>query len=102
MSDEAALLAAIRDAPDDDLPRLAHADWLEEHGRQDRADSVRAQVARARLPEDDDRHSELLARERLLLMQHGPDWLPPEVPPALVRFRRGHVEELVCDAQTLR
>src|SRR5262245_1993932 len=27
---ERALLQAIRDNPDDDLPRLAHADWLEE------------------------------------------------------------------------
>jgi uncharacterized protein (TIGR02996 family) len=28
MSDAAALLAAIRAAPDDDAPRLVYADWL--------------------------------------------------------------------------
>lgn len=33
MTDEQALLKAIIDDPDDDLPRLAYADWLEEHAR---------------------------------------------------------------------
>ncbi len=32
MSDEAALLAAVRAALDDDVPRLVYADWLEEIG----------------------------------------------------------------------
>src|SRR5688500_4147160 len=32
MSDKDALLAAIRDNPDDDTPRLAFADWLDEQG----------------------------------------------------------------------
>jgi uncharacterized protein (TIGR02996 family) len=95
MSDERALLAAIRESPDDDLPRLAHADWFEERGDLPRAEFVRVQIARARLPWDDGRQSELLARERVLLIEHGPDWLPPQVPWHSVRFRRGHVEEFV-------
>ncbi|MBL8800034.1 MAG: SMI1/KNR4 family protein [Planctomycetia bacterium] len=33
MSDEAAFLAAIANAPDDDALRLVYADWLEEHGK---------------------------------------------------------------------
>ena len=33
MSDEKAFLAAIKAHPDDDLPRLVLADWLEEQGR---------------------------------------------------------------------
>src|SRR5690348_3164124 len=32
MSQDEAWLRAIADAPDDDAPRLAYADWLEEHG----------------------------------------------------------------------
>ena len=37
-----ALLRAIRDDPDDDLPRLAFADWLDEHDEPDRAAFVRS------------------------------------------------------------
>lgn len=58
MSDREALLAAIRAVPDDDLPRLVYADWLEEnagslpamerHSASDRAAFIRAQVQAAR------------------------------------------------------
>jgi uncharacterized protein (TIGR02996 family) len=43
-------LAAIRAAPDDDLPRLVAADWLEEHGEVDRAEFIRVQCELARRP----------------------------------------------------
>lgn len=33
MNDEDAFLAAIKSAPNDDLPRLVYADWLDEQGR---------------------------------------------------------------------
>ena len=39
-----ALLAAIHDLPDDELPRLAYADWLEETGQADHAEFVRGQL----------------------------------------------------------
>jgi uncharacterized protein (TIGR02996 family) len=58
MSEREALLAAIRTAPDDDLPRLVYADWLEENGDSlpaaerhsagDRAAFIRAQIESAR------------------------------------------------------
>jgi len=58
MSDREALLAAIRCAPDDDLPRLVYADWLEENGEsmppeerssaRDRAEFIRAQIEACR------------------------------------------------------
>jgi uncharacterized protein (TIGR02996 family) len=35
VTDEDGLLAAIVERPEDDLPRLAYAEWLEEHGRPD-------------------------------------------------------------------
>lgn len=40
-----ALLRAIRLSPDDDLPRLVAADWLEEHGRDIHARFIRRQIA---------------------------------------------------------
>jgi uncharacterized protein (TIGR02996 family) len=47
MTDDQALLAAIREHPDDDTPRLAYADWLDEHGGpldRDRAEFIRLQI----------------------------------------------------------
>ena len=37
------LMGAILDAPEDDVPRLAYADWLEEHGYDARAEFIRLQ-----------------------------------------------------------
>lgn len=48
VSDSPALLAAVLDAPDDDLPRLVYADWLEDTGQPERAEFIRVQVAIAR------------------------------------------------------
>jgi uncharacterized protein (TIGR02996 family) len=47
VSDEAALLRAIRAEPDEDTPRLAYADWLDEHGGAAgaaRAEFIRLQI----------------------------------------------------------
>ena len=47
MSDETALLAAIFSQPDEDTPRLAYADWLDENGDVDshaRAEYIRLQI----------------------------------------------------------
>jgi len=51
VTDRAALLAAIREAPSDDTPRLIWADWHEDGGRALYAEFVRAQVEMARLPQ---------------------------------------------------
>jgi uncharacterized protein (TIGR02996 family) len=50
VTDEAAFLAAIIERPDDDVPRLVFADWLDEHGQPERAEFVRVQVELAALP----------------------------------------------------
>jgi len=42
MSDEPALRAAILAHPDEDTPRLAYADWLDENGHPDRTEVMRA------------------------------------------------------------
>lgn len=74
-AEEAALLRAIRDTPDDDLPRLALADWLDENDSPERAEFLRVQVELARLPHDSARRSELEDREHALLAENEEHWL---------------------------
>lgn len=64
MSDEAALLQAIRDHPDDDTVRLAYADWLEEH------DDPRAEFIRLC-----HQQKELTGRTHELSAQFDLEWL---------------------------
>ena len=92
MSDRESLLQAVRERPDEDGPRLALADWYAGTGEPDRAEFIRIQVERSRLPEEDDRHSVLHAQELRLLAAHTADWLAG--PPLLrfARFRRGFAE----------
>lgn len=53
VSDEQrALWAAIRANPDDDTPRLVYADWLQEHGDEDRAEFIRVQCELEKLGPD--------------------------------------------------
>ena len=73
--------AAIRAKPEDDLPRLVYADWLEEHGEADRAEFIRVQCALARLGPDRRKGRKervrLEPREEALLAGHGDQWLDP-------------------------
>jgi uncharacterized protein (TIGR02996 family) len=41
MSDRAAMLRSILDAPEDDAPKLVYADWLDERGEVERASLIR-------------------------------------------------------------
>src|SRR5262245_38343099 len=93
--ERAALIAAIREAPDDDAPRLVFADWLEERGDEAdlaRAEFIRIQITRARLPIEDERHSELQARELRLLKRWAPAWCGSHFAFKKLRFRRGFIE----------
>src|SRR5262252_3159682 len=96
-------LQDIIERPDDDVPRLVYADWLDEHGDPARAEFIRLQCQfdqkeevypRARLLSQ--REEELLEtnRERFLGPLAGlflkPDLSP--VPNRSHRFRRGFVE----------
>jgi uncharacterized protein (TIGR02996 family) len=91
-----AFLRAILDNPDDDLPRLIYADWLDEHGDAARAEFIRVQIERARLSADDERQDALAAREKELLIRYGPEWgLPFELRGQV--FRRGFVEAVTAD-----
>jgi uncharacterized protein (TIGR02996 family) len=75
--DEPTLLRAVIDEPDDDVPRLAYADWLDEHGQPDRAELVRVQLELARLPAEHLRRAALVLREGELLGEHEERWAQP-------------------------
>ena len=50
MTDGDDLYRAVLDSPEDDAPRLIYADWLDEHGRPERAEFIRLQCAMDRVP----------------------------------------------------
>jgi uncharacterized protein (TIGR02996 family) len=80
--------------PDDDAPRLILADWLEDHGDSVRAEFIRVQIERARLPEWDARQVRLRLREEELLAEYGDQWkseLPRIEGIRWDEFRRGFV-----------
>jgi uncharacterized protein (TIGR02996 family) len=102
-------LAAILADPDDDLPRLVYADWLEEHG-DDRAEFIRVQCELAPLSAEgplavhsplDPRRDALEGRQKLLLTRNGKRWsegLPVRPKGRFYRdegaWQRGFVAEL--------
>jgi uncharacterized protein (TIGR02996 family) len=58
-------LKTIVENPEDDTPRLAYADWLDESGDEDRAEFIRLQIAgAAELPEGDPRRVRVAELER--------------------------------------
>lgn len=105
-TDAEPFLQRIRAFPDDDVPRLIFADWLEEQGGADaaRAAFIRVQVALAGLQEDDPGRPALVNTEQFLLDAHRDEWETPfrGLATGLV-FRRGFVEEVkVAARQYLR
>src|SRR5262245_7442868 len=92
MTDGAALLEAIRANPDEDTPRLAYADWLDESATTEadpaRARFIRLQVERATIGPR--RRSPLLARA---------EQLDAEVATLLNRFRDVWLEALPAAAR---
>jgi uncharacterized protein (TIGR02996 family) len=90
-------LADIAANIDDDTPRLVYADWLAENGQDERAEFIRVQVERARLPAWGADQVRLRLREQELLKRHGEEWLAelPAVEGAKWEgFRRGIVAEV--------
>jgi uncharacterized protein (TIGR02996 family) len=79
MPTEEELLCAIDAAPDEDQPRLAHADWLEAHGDPERADYIRRSLSTER-----DTYYRWVAG---LPCVHGMSWECRRGHPEVVRFR---------------
>ncbi len=78
--------------PDDDVPRLVFADYLDEHGQPERAELIRAQCDLETLPLSDPRRLDLEMTARRLLHEHYEEWveeLPKWVNRQTVTFRRG-------------
>ena len=75
ISTDDALLAAILANPEDDLPRLVYADWLEEAGFSERAEFIRIQCHLRDASSTD--LGQLQFREKLLLDRYGKSWLAP-------------------------
>ena len=93
MAENVELLRAVAHHPDEDTPRLAYADWLDEHDQPERAAFIRLQVELANLKEDSPRRREVAFRCRQLLDANEAAWLDPL--DAFVcdwRWARGFVE----------
>src|SRR5208282_4785763 len=74
-TDGDALLHTIIDHPDDDMPRLVYADWLEENGQAERAEFTRLKIGLE--GETGDKRNEMEQRAGQLLRQHRREWLAP-------------------------
>ena len=103
MDDGYALLRAIEADPDEDTPRLAYADWLDEHAATDadraRAEFIRVQCELARVATDDERRAALNVREREAVAPWCSVWAD-QLPVKLsgMRFERGFFTPLRFDA----
>ncbi len=100
MSDADKFLAAIIAEPDDDLPRLVFADWLEENGDSDRAEFIRLQCAAEREPFASSQRGMMVARADRLLAANKARWSIPLIH-GVQKFRRGFVEHLHISADDL-
>jgi uncharacterized protein (TIGR02996 family) len=117
VSDGEGLLAAILANPDEDVPRLVYADWLEENGQPALAGLIRMMVADPTLDFVADKRNfrdtatplpawHPHTHHRLNLWKGGRrrairDVLPPcdgWSPETAFDFRRGFVEEITCTA----
>lgn len=96
MPTEEAFLQAIREHPEDDLPRLVFADWLDEQGRSQRAEFVRVQCELATLSDTDPRRRNLQSRSDELEAAHRHEWIGPlqDLSSCSVTFRRGFADRL--------
>jgi uncharacterized protein (TIGR02996 family) len=96
----ATFLQAIREAPEDDTPRLVYADWLDEHDQPERAEFIRAQIQMTRLSPHSRRRAVLLRRARELLAAHGDVWRQslPKWARRRCQFQRGFVTHVACTA----
>ena len=100
MTDGEAIRLAVLADPDDDLPRLVFADWLDENGRAERAAFIRTQIEAARAePYSPDARAAALRADRLLKLNYH-DWTDHlfgrvEEP----RFERGFVSHVAVAAE---
>lgn len=98
-------LAAILESPDDDMPRLIYADWLEEQGESEHAEFIRNQIELAAGTASASRQQYLSTRESELLKRYAAEWLPSAVRPyqELLSWSRGFpVQAELARVNTMR
>jgi uncharacterized protein (TIGR02996 family) len=97
-----AFLQEIQSDPEDVVPRLVYADWLEENG-DPLADLIRVQCQLADLSVDSPDRGELVQRERVLLIEHHEKIVQPlqKFSPHALSVNRGFVESIRLDADVL-
>jgi uncharacterized protein (TIGR02996 family) len=89
MVSDDAFLHTILAQPEETVPRLIYADWLEEHGNMARAELIRLQCAG---------QNEL--RQAQLLQQYANSWTDPIFQNVYqYRFHRGFIEEITVPAR---
>src|SRR5262249_30462797 len=100
MSLKAVFLEDILAAPDDDVPRLICADWLEDNGDPARAEFIRLQIDLSRMNANEPRHASVKERERELLNEHEGRWAQEVLRRGVmfVRFARGFIEGAILHA----
>ncbi|MBY0460427.1 MAG: TIGR02996 domain-containing protein [Gemmataceae bacterium] len=97
-------LRAIAADPGDDTPRLAFADWLDEHDQHPRAEFIRLQIELERTDPSADGYAEKTARMRRcgVLTKKGKhrffDYLPTKK--CKIAFRRGFIDGVRTDWDT--
>jgi uncharacterized protein (TIGR02996 family) len=102
MDHKRAFHEAIQEHPDDDLHRLALADWLEETGDDAQATFIRAQLQIARLDERDPTRDALEDQADDLLARHETEWAGRAGELAGEwTWRRGRIEEVTIWTDTL-
>jgi uncharacterized protein (TIGR02996 family) len=100
MNHHDAFLSAIIARPEDDLPRLVYADYLDETGDPDRAEFIRVQCELARRGPSDPTRAGLQARSEQLLRANRQRWVVPGLR-GVQSFRRGFVEAVRTSAESL-
>jgi uncharacterized protein (TIGR02996 family) len=93
MNEGDGLLDDIIANPDDDGPRLVYADWVEEHGQDERGEIIRVQCRLAQLPAGSAEAKRLAKREKQLLKAHGAEWCDTHLG-MVGELRRGFIEHV--------
>jgi uncharacterized protein (TIGR02996 family) len=95
------LLQLVIEAPDDNGPRLACADWLEQHGEGTRADFIRVQCFLDQMSSEDSERPGLVREEQQMLQEHGWEWAEDfGTQISEWTYRRGFVERVAMNLET--